>query len=137
MIINRIGAQTMLYLTCIMISSVDLAHYGVNRAKDSVSVDCVTMLICNVVRTGKPRTVPLIRHIGSLEVISAVITVNRCTFRKVCSPSQLDLTVNPLYTGGLFRCYMLDEPICHLGGSGLFFRFFFLFFAGKSCKQTM
>ena len=30
----------MLYLTCIMISSVDLAHYGVSRAKDWVSVDC-------------------------------------------------------------------------------------------------
>ena len=33
-IIDRTGVQTMLYLTCIMISSVDLAHYGVTRAKD-------------------------------------------------------------------------------------------------------
>ena len=32
----------MLYLTCTMISSVDLAHYGVSRAKDQVSVDCGT-----------------------------------------------------------------------------------------------
>ena len=32
----------MLYLTCIMISSVDLAHYAVFRAKDWVSVDCGT-----------------------------------------------------------------------------------------------
>ena len=30
----RTGAQTMLYLTCTMISSVDLAHYGVSRAQD-------------------------------------------------------------------------------------------------------
>ena len=30
----------MLYLTCTMISSVDLAHYGVSRAKDWVSADC-------------------------------------------------------------------------------------------------
>ena len=30
----------MLYLTCSMISSVDLACYGVSRAKDWVSVDC-------------------------------------------------------------------------------------------------
>ena len=30
----------MLYLTCTMISSVDLAHYGVFRSKDWVSVDC-------------------------------------------------------------------------------------------------
>ena len=25
-----------------MISSVDLAHYGISRAKDPISVDCVT-----------------------------------------------------------------------------------------------
>ena len=29
----------MLYLTCTIISSVDLAHYGVSRAKDWISVD--------------------------------------------------------------------------------------------------
>ena len=33
----------MLYLTCTMISSVDLACYGVSRAKVWVSVDCGTM----------------------------------------------------------------------------------------------
>ena len=32
--------------------------------------------------------------------------------------------VNPLYTNGLFHCYMLDESICHLGVSGLFCRFY-------------
>ena len=32
----------MLYLPCTMISSVDLAYYGVSRAKDWVSVDCGT-----------------------------------------------------------------------------------------------
>ena len=32
----------MLYLTCTTITSVDLAHYGVSRAKDWVSVDCST-----------------------------------------------------------------------------------------------
>ena len=42
-IIDRTGAQTMLYLTCTTITSVDLAHYGVSRAKDWVSVDCATM----------------------------------------------------------------------------------------------
>ena len=35
----------MLYLTCTMISSVDLAHYGVSRAKDWVSVHCGTSFI--------------------------------------------------------------------------------------------
>ena len=33
----------MLYLTCTTITSVDLAQYGVSRAKDWVSVDCGTM----------------------------------------------------------------------------------------------
>ena len=33
----------MFYLTCTMISSVDLAQYGVSRAKDWVSVDCGTI----------------------------------------------------------------------------------------------
>ena len=42
-IIDRKGAQTMRYLTCTTISSVDLAHYGVSRAKDCVSVDCGTI----------------------------------------------------------------------------------------------
>ena len=41
-IIDRTGAQIMLYLTCTTISSVDLAHYGVSRVKDWVSVDCGT-----------------------------------------------------------------------------------------------
>ena len=33
----------MLYLACILISSVDLAHYRVPRAEDWVFVDCGTM----------------------------------------------------------------------------------------------
>ena len=41
---DRTCAQTMLYLTCAMISSVDLAHYGVSCAKDWVSVDCGSIL---------------------------------------------------------------------------------------------
>ena len=34
----------MIYLNCTMISSVDLAHYGISLAKDWVSGDCVTRL---------------------------------------------------------------------------------------------
>ena len=37
-IINPTGVQTMLYLTCTMISSVDLAYYEVSRAEDWVVV---------------------------------------------------------------------------------------------------
>ena len=33
----------MLYLTCTMISRVDLSHYGVSRDKGWVSVECGTM----------------------------------------------------------------------------------------------
>ena len=34
----------MLYLTCTTITSVDLTHYRVSRAKDWVSVDCGTSI---------------------------------------------------------------------------------------------
>ena len=46
----------MLYLTCTMISSVDLACYGESRAKDWVSVNCGTMTIaefCSYKPTGE------------------------------------------------------------------------------------
>ena len=33
----------MLNLTCTMISSVDLAHYGISRAKDWLSENCGTI----------------------------------------------------------------------------------------------
>ena len=42
---GRTGAQTMHFLTCTTITSVDLAHYGVSRAKDWVSVDGGTILL--------------------------------------------------------------------------------------------
>ena len=49
----------MLYLTCSTIISVDLAHYGVSRAKDWVSVDCGTSdnntMACPPVRGDNPR----------------------------------------------------------------------------------
>ena len=43
MIIDRTADQTMLYLPCTMIFSVDLAHYRVSRAKDWISVDWDTI----------------------------------------------------------------------------------------------
>ena len=46
---NRTGAQTMLYLTCTMISSVDLAYHGVSHDKDWVSVDCGTIESCGTI----------------------------------------------------------------------------------------
>ena len=35
----------MLYLTCFTITSVNLAHYGVSRAKNWLSVNCGTILL--------------------------------------------------------------------------------------------
>ena len=49
----------MLYLTCTIIARVDLAHYGVYRAKDWVSVNCGTSerqsMVCAPVRRDNPR----------------------------------------------------------------------------------
>ena len=43
--------QTMLCLTCTIISSVDLAHYGVSRAIDWESVDCDTMFVLKAIKS--------------------------------------------------------------------------------------
>ena len=40
--VRRDNPRAMLYLTCTAITSIDLAHYGVSRAKDWVSVKCGT-----------------------------------------------------------------------------------------------
>ena len=47
----------MLYLTCTIISSEDLAHYGVSRIKDWISGDC-----------GTRRVIPLNRLIIALDM---------------------------------------------------------------------
>ena len=49
--------QTMLYLTCTTITSEDLAHYGVSRAKDWVSVKCGTRKYFSI--RGSERYLPL------------------------------------------------------------------------------
>ena len=66
----------------------------------------------------------------------------RVFFHRQCKPSsdpscavrsESSLSVvNPLYTGRLFHCYMLDEFICHLGVSGLFCHFYAIF-DGEIC----
>ena len=47
-IIDRTGAQTMVHLTCITITSVDLALYRVSRAEDWVSEDCDTKIVMKI-----------------------------------------------------------------------------------------
>ena len=56
-IIDSAGAQAMLYLTCTMISRVDLAHNGVSRAKDWVSVDCGILTPFNIWSQSTQKTV--------------------------------------------------------------------------------
>ena len=46
-ITDRTGAKTTVYLSCTMIFSVDLARYGISRAKDWVSVYCGTSILIN------------------------------------------------------------------------------------------
>ena len=47
------------HLTCTTITSVDLAHYGVSRAKDWVSVDCGIstheQYVLETIKQSKPR----------------------------------------------------------------------------------
>ena len=62
-VIDRTGAQTMLYLTCTTIPSVDLAHYIVSHAKDWVCVDYGTMRPLYIsVYNHTDQTVNLVRH---------------------------------------------------------------------------
>ena len=41
-LVDHTGGQTMLHLTCSMISSVDISRYGIFHAKDWVFEDCGT-----------------------------------------------------------------------------------------------
>ena len=44
------------YLTCTMISSVDLAQYGISHAKDWISVDCGTRWSVKSLNIGTERS---------------------------------------------------------------------------------
>ena len=44
-------------------------------------------------------------------------------------------TLNPLYTDGLFHCYMLDESICYFNLSGLFCRLYSILMENPVSKQ--
>ena len=47
--------------------------------------------------------------------------------------------MNPLYTGGLFHCYLLDEPIFHFKERSVYFVAFILFLienpVSKQCRH--
>ena len=61
-----------------------------------------------------------------LVIMKGLVQWNSVYSRKDCSPVGLtpgtldqQAIAKPLYTGGLFHCYMLDDSICHFGVSGL------------------
>ena len=43
--------------------------------------------------------------------------------------------LNPLHTGRLLHCYMLDESICHCRGCGVYFVAFILFLMGNPVSK--
>ena len=93
----------MLYPICTMIFGVDLAHYRVSRVKDWVSVDCGTFvngLLLSWNTSSWPKCLDRTDHLA------------------FCLYCLSFACFNPLYTGKLFHCYMLDESICHLRGIG-------------------
>ena len=49
------------------------------------------------------------------------------------------LVLNPLYTGGLFHCYILDKSSCHFRDLRSILMLFFLFFmenpVSKQCRS--
>ena len=58
-------------------------------------------------------------------VLLALVTgsILAFVFRSKVSKQQF----NPLYSSGLFHCYMLDESICHFRGVGSVLSLFFYF----------
>ena len=66
-IVDRTGAQTMLYLSCTMISNVDLAPYGLSRNKDWIYVDCGTSQYTVPFGSTEPTCMPLSGHFMDIE----------------------------------------------------------------------
>ena len=58
----------MLYLTCTTITSVDLPHYGVSRAKDWVSVGCGTISFIVLLRSVLYPDVITLNHMAKYHV---------------------------------------------------------------------
>ena len=97
----------MLYLTCTMISSVDLAHYGVSRAKDWVSVDCGTIIrylisYCNILLQTKPLSLDSLvihfhispKHLSAAvpsQCIKTMISESRSCTKNIIEPQNLEV----------------------------------------------
>ena len=67
---------------------------------------------------------------------SGYFCTGKPTMAVVCPGSVLMYnkgSINPLYTDGLFHCYMLEEFICHFRGVRSLFCHLYSIFDGKSC----
>ena len=42
--------------------------------------------------------------------------------------AEKSMSINPMYTGGFFHCYIMDESICHFMGVGSILSVLFIFF---------
>ena len=93
----------MLYLTCTILFRVDLAHYGVSRAKDWVSVDCGTNKFILSFMTRNDVGLP---HVSFLNIASN----SPFTGRSFCSVRGFSLTFMNLY---------LCSGILHWSSSGI------------------
>ena len=59
-----------------------------------------------------------------------------CSLDLYCLLMVLNTSVlNPLHTGRLLHCYMLDESICHFRGCGVYFVAFILFLMGNPVSK--
>ena len=76
------------------------------------------------------------KHAGPVVVFRYPRLYAALLFDLVWLRSYIVSESNPLYIGGLFHYYMLDESICHFRVSGLFCLFYSIF-DGKCYWQTM
>ena len=97
----------MLYMTCTMLSGIDLAHYAVSRAKDWVSVDYGTRLItgmiwfCHVFMLGLQTPVRKSNYCQQNQVI------NRIALRKAKIAYNFGLSECNRVKSTLSSCFMV------------------------------
>ena len=66
------------------------------------------------------QTETILIRLCSLVLVLPVSTISAVPFQAMS-------LINPLYTGGLFHCHILDESICHFRGVGSILSLLFYF----------
>ena len=91
-----------------------MAYYTFNVRPTSPSPICLVSMTTRRRTDSFLSAVPTCRQISAATQRRATGQVNYRNYPK------FERVLNPLYTGGLFHCHMLDESIVILGVSGLF-----------------